>query len=231
MNQTASPTMHATKATPNTARGESSPSAASAPATTSVGTAGIGRPSCSNSTFAKTSASPYSAISRFMRSRSVARKAPDHAPVALGGPAVSVVRRMRPGTAHCDHVLAPRPALLTLGIQQRRLGGRTAFERHRAHFDQPLQLARAQLELVARFDFLGRLHALAVELYLAALHRPRGEAARLVEARRPKPPVDAQAPGRTVWVARRRHGCNPSGRSSCSIPPAPASSARPPARS
>src|SRR5438128_3679007 len=149
--------MHATKATPNTARGESSPSAARAPATTSAGTAGIGRPSCSSSTFAKTRASPYSAIRRFMRSRSVARKAADHAPVALGGPAVSVVRRMRLGAAHRDHVLAPRPALLALGIQQRRLCGRTAFQPHRAHFDQPLQLPLAQLEPVARFDFLARL--------------------------------------------------------------------------
>src|SRR6267143_1295860 len=132
--------MHPANATPKIAKGESSTSAASAPATTSAGIAGIGSPSCSSSTFAKTSASPYSVIRRFMRSRSVARKAPDHAPVALGGPAVSVVRRMRPGAAHCDHVLALRPALLALGIQQRRLGGRTAFERHRAHFDQPLQL-------------------------------------------------------------------------------------------
>src|SRR5712691_4425316 len=146
--------MQATKATPNTARGENSPSAESAPATTSAGTAGIGSPSCSSSTFAKTSASPYSAIRRLMRSRSVAGKASDHAPVALGGPAVSVVRRVRPGAAHCDHVLAPRPALLALGIEQRRLGSRTAFERHRAHFDQPSQLPRAQLELVAGFDFL-----------------------------------------------------------------------------
>src|SRR5258708_34607332 len=187
--------MHATKATPNTAKDESSPSAARAPATTSVGIAGIGRPSCSSSTFANTRASPYSAIRRFMRARSVARKAPDHAPVALGGAAVSVPRRMRPGAAHCDHVLAPRPAPLALGIQQRRHGGRTAFERHHAHFDQPLQLPGAQLGLVARFDFLARLHALAVELHLAALHRARGKAARLVEARRPQPPVDARTPG------------------------------------
>src|SRR5712664_1445499 len=187
--------MHATKATPNTAKDESSPSAARAPATTSVGIAGIGRPSCSSSTFANTSASPYSAISRFMRARSVARKAPDHAPVALGWPAVNTVSRMRLGAAHCDHVLAPRPAFLALGIQQRRLGGGTAFERHRAHFDQPLNLPRAQLELVARFDFLARLHAFPVELYLAALHRAHGQAARLVEARRPQPPVNAQALG------------------------------------
>src|SRR5258706_12425517 len=115
--------MHATKAKPNTARGESSPSAARAPATMSVGTAGIGSPSCSSSTFAKTSASPYSATRRFMRSRSVARKAPDHAPVALGGPAGNTVRRIRAGAAHGDHGLAPRPAFLALGIQQDRLGG------------------------------------------------------------------------------------------------------------
>src|SRR5439155_18709799 len=58
--------MHATKATPNAARGENSPSAESAPATTSAGIAGIGSPSCSSSTFAKTSASPYCAIRRSM---------------------------------------------------------------------------------------------------------------------------------------------------------------------
>src|SRR6266581_4774880 len=139
--------MHATNATPNTARGESSPSAASAPATTSAGTAGIGSPICSSSTFEKTSASPYSVIRRFMRSRSLAREAPDHPPVALGGPAIRVVGRMRPRAAHGDHVLAPRAALPALRIHQRRPGGRTAFERHRAHFDPPLQLARAHLEL------------------------------------------------------------------------------------
>src|SRR5258708_4157475 len=181
--------MHATKATPNTAKDESSPSAARAPATTSVGIAGIGRPSCSSSTFANTSASPYSAIRRFMRARSVARKAPDHAPVALGGPAVSVPRRMRSGAAHCDHVLAPRPALLALGIQQRRHGGRTAFERHHAHFDQPLQLPGAQLELVARFDFLARLPALAVDLPLPPPPPPPPTPPPLVEPPPPHPPA------------------------------------------
>src|SRR5258706_9513451 len=35
--------------------------------------------------------------------RSVARESADHAPVALGGPARRVVRRMRPGAAHRDH--------------------------------------------------------------------------------------------------------------------------------
>src|SRR5439155_8060661 len=190
--------MHATNATPNAAKGENSPSAESAPATMSAGTAGIGSPSCSSNTFAKTSASPYSAIRRFMRSRSVARKAPDQAPVAFGGPAVNVVRRMRPGAAHCDHVLAPRPALLALGIQQRRLGRRTALERHAAHFHQPVQLPRAQLDLVAHLDFLARLHALAVELHLAPLHRPRRHATRLVKARRPQPLADAPAPNRRV---------------------------------
>src|SRR5258708_26409055 len=138
--------MHATKATPNTARGENSPSAESAPATTSAGTAGIGSPSCSSSTFAKTSASPYCAIRRFMRSPLLAREAPDHAPVALGGPAMRVMRRMRPGAAHRDHVLAPHPPLVALRIQQRRRGRRSALESHGAHFDQPLQLARAHFE-------------------------------------------------------------------------------------
>src|SRR5437879_11323964 len=61
--------MHATNATPKAARGENSPSAESAPATTSAGTAGIGSPSCSSSTFAKTSASPYCAIRRSMDGR------------------------------------------------------------------------------------------------------------------------------------------------------------------
>src|SRR6266480_1067079 len=58
--------MHATNATPNAARGENSPSAESAPATTSAGIAGIGSPSCSSSTFAKTSTSPYCAMRRSM---------------------------------------------------------------------------------------------------------------------------------------------------------------------
>src|SRR6266705_4289249 len=75
--------LHATNATPNIAQAESSPSAASAPATISVGAAGIGRPICSSSTFAKTNASPYCAIRRFICSRSLTRKAPDHAPGTL----------------------------------------------------------------------------------------------------------------------------------------------------
>src|SRR6266568_1525322 len=82
--------LHATNATPNIAQAESSPSAASAPATISVGAAGIGRPICSSSTFAKTNASPYCAV----------------------------MRRTRPGAARGDHVragmasgtLAGRPA-------------------------------------------------------------------------------------------------------------------------
>src|SRR6266699_1105543 len=144
-----------------------------------------------------------------MRSRSGAREAPDHAPIALGGPAMRVMRRMRPGAAHGDHVLAPRPVLVALLIQQRGLGRRTALQRHAAHFHLPVQLPRAQLDLVAHLDFLSRLHALAVELHLAALHRPRGQAARLVEARRPQPLVDAQTPGRAVCVARRCHARTP----------------------
>src|SRR5712692_8604568 len=51
-------------ATPNSASAESLPSAASAPAMTSVGIAGSGRPICSSSTFANTSASPCCVISR-----------------------------------------------------------------------------------------------------------------------------------------------------------------------
>src|SRR5258708_17461934 len=144
-----------------------------------------------------------------MRSRSSAREAPDHAPIALGGPAMRVMRRVRPGAAHGDHVLAPRPVLVALLIQQRGLGRRTALRRHAAHFHRPVQLPRAQLDLVAHLDFLSRLHALAVDLHLAALHRPRGHAARLVEARRPQPLVDAQTPGRAVCVARRCHARTP----------------------
>src|SRR6267143_520826 len=195
--------MHATNATPNTARGGNCPSAESAPATTSAGIAGIGSPSCSSSTFAKTSASPYCAIRRSMGSRSLAGEAPDHAPVALGGPAMRVARWMRPGAPHGDHLLAPHPALAALRIQQRRFGRRTALQRHAANFHPPLQLPRAHLELVAGFDFLARLHALAVQLHLAALHPARGQAPRLVEARRPQPLVDALTPGRAVRVTRR----------------------------
>src|SRR5260221_11772457 len=51
--------MLATKAAPNTAGPDRLPWAASAPATISVGTAGSGRPTCSSSTLAKTSATPY----------------------------------------------------------------------------------------------------------------------------------------------------------------------------
>src|SRR3989442_1753 len=89
--------LHAANATPNIAQAESSPSAASAPATISVGAAGIGRPICSSSTFAKTNASPYCAIRRFICSRSLARKAPDHAPIALGGPARRALNAARRG--------------------------------------------------------------------------------------------------------------------------------------
>src|SRR6266568_4599238 len=111
--------LHATNATPNIAQAESSPSAASAPATISVGAAGIGRPICSSSTFAKTNASPYCAIRRFICSRSLARKAPDHAPVAPGGPArarssagCGPARRMAImcGTAWIPRTLAGQPA-------------------------------------------------------------------------------------------------------------------------
>src|SRR6185436_12525624 len=59
-----SPTTQAANATANSALSDSLPCAARAPATTSVGTAGSGRPTCSSSTLTKTSASPYCATRR-----------------------------------------------------------------------------------------------------------------------------------------------------------------------
>src|SRR5262245_60308918 len=62
--QTRSPIVQAAKAAPKVAQAEIFPSTASAPATTSVGIAGTGRPICSISTLAKTSSSPCCAMSR-----------------------------------------------------------------------------------------------------------------------------------------------------------------------
>src|SRR5262245_27888272 len=64
MYQPRSPIVQAANATPNVARAEIFPSTASAPATTSVGTAGTGRPTCSTSTLPNTRSSPYWAMSR-----------------------------------------------------------------------------------------------------------------------------------------------------------------------
>src|SRR5882762_810600 len=95
--------MHPANATPKIAKGESSPSAASAPATMSVGIAGIGMPSCSSSTFAKTSASPYCAIRRSMDGRAGvcgcrAASGPISEALASGPPeAPAVSRRPLPG--------------------------------------------------------------------------------------------------------------------------------------
>src|ERR1700756_1313022 len=57
----------ARSATANTATSDSLPSTAKAPATTSVGIAGIGNPICSMNTLPKTIASPY-ALTREERS-------------------------------------------------------------------------------------------------------------------------------------------------------------------
>src|SRR5258706_16342223 len=62
MNQAPSPIMQASNATESTAHAESCPSTESAPAMTSVGTAGIGNPTCSASTLTKISARPYCAM-------------------------------------------------------------------------------------------------------------------------------------------------------------------------
>src|SRR5579862_9047639 len=59
--QTLSPITHAPIASAQTATAESRPSAASAPATMSVGSAGTGKPSCSRSTLKKTRLSPKGA--------------------------------------------------------------------------------------------------------------------------------------------------------------------------
>src|SRR5204862_794458 len=61
--QTASPSMQASNATENTSDTENFPSAANAPASIIVGTAGNGTPSCSSSTLANISNSPYCVIS------------------------------------------------------------------------------------------------------------------------------------------------------------------------
>src|SRR5438876_2347606 len=109
--------MHATNATPNAARGENSPSAESAPATTSAGTAGIGSPSCSSSTFAKTSASPYCAIRRSMDGRAGAcgcraASGPICKALAGGSPeAPAVFRRPLPGLLVDAPVLEDQRAL------------------------------------------------------------------------------------------------------------------------
>src|SRR6266853_3621660 len=109
--------MHATNATPNAARGENSPSAESAPATTSAGTAGIGSPNCSSSTLAKTSASPYCAIRRSMDGRAGAcgcRAASGPICEALaGGPpeAPAVFRQPLPGLLVDAPVLEDQRAL------------------------------------------------------------------------------------------------------------------------
>jgi hypothetical protein len=58
----ASLTAQAMNATSNIANAESFPSADNAPAAISVGSAGIGRPSCAVSTFANISARPYCVI-------------------------------------------------------------------------------------------------------------------------------------------------------------------------
>ena len=54
---------HATSATTNSSTTASLPATDSAPATTSVGIAGIGKPICSTSTLMKTTSTPYSVIS------------------------------------------------------------------------------------------------------------------------------------------------------------------------
>src|SRR6202171_2100406 len=60
--QVASLMAQAMNTTANSANGEIFPSAPNAPATISVGSAGIGRPICCMSTFANTSARPYCVI-------------------------------------------------------------------------------------------------------------------------------------------------------------------------
>jgi len=55
-----------------------------------------------------------------MRSRSLAGEAPNHAPVALGGPAMRVIAGMRLGGRMAIICSAPHPALALSAYQQRR---------------------------------------------------------------------------------------------------------------
>lgn len=123
---------------------------------------------------------------------SLAREAVEHASVPLSRRTVRVVRAVRLNSAHEQHLLSLRDALLSLGIEFRRLGCRPAPRGYSALLDQPLQFTRVHLEPIATSHALARLRSLAVRLDLAARDHLGGEAAHLVEACRPQPLVDAQ---------------------------------------
>src|SRR5579862_9959463 len=91
--QTLSPITHAPIASAQTPTAESRPSAASAPATMSVGSAGTGKPSCSRSTLKNTRLSPKGATEASCRAAvRVTRKR-----AASGRPLPGAALRQAPG--------------------------------------------------------------------------------------------------------------------------------------
>ena len=89
--------------------------------------------------------------------------------------------------------LAGGDAFRRFFVKQAGFRCRAAFFREAAHSHLPVGVAIENIEPVADLQFTRRLAGGAVEPDLAAADRIGGEAARLEEARRPQPLVDADA--------------------------------------
>src|SRR6266851_4001399 len=131
----------ATSATANTAKSESLPAAASAPATISVGIAGTGTPICSTRTLAKTIASPYwlmsEARSLVIRSLTLLEELELHS--------ASDCARCGIENPFQDDCATLRGQAVAQPVLRRRMGGATGDDRRRTH----APLARRSEGLVA----------------------------------------------------------------------------------
>ena len=114
-------------------------------------------------------------------------------PIPLGRPAVNFGGGF-PGEL-APHLLglAGGDAFRRFFVKQAGFRCRAAFFREAAHSHLPVGVAIENIEPVADLQFTRRLAGGAVEPDLAAADRIGGEAARLEEARRPQPLVDADA--------------------------------------
>src|SRR5260221_12192510 len=127
------------------------------------------------------------AISRGRRSRLLALKAVQIAPVPLGGAPLPLERR-RSGAAQLLRVLEAGPERFRgFFVKALRQAGGPALFREPAHYDVMFVGTQADADGVARMEHLGRLGALAVHLHLAARYGGGGRRARLIKTGGPEP--------------------------------------------
>src|SRR5688572_2359431 len=112
-------------------------------------------------------------------------------PVAFRRAPLDVNRRIGAPATKLDQPLALGAAPRRFLVKLARLGRRPSLVGERLNAHVPLELAHTDRYEITRLERMSRFRALAVQLHLTGVDRALREAARLEEARRPQPLVQA----------------------------------------